>query len=86
MSKPDGKQMIEEAKNKAKKQKGNNEMKSNKKTVIVTVLLTVLTIATIIGLLYAGFVFGTEYQKGIEHQVTSQVKEMATIVSKDVKQ
>ncbi len=73
---------IENEKKSKSKKKENTEMKTPKKTIIVTVLVTLLSVATIVGLLYTGFVLGQGYEKGINHEVTTQAKALATVVSK----
>ena len=73
---------IENEKKKTKKPK-ETEMKTPKKTIIVTVLLTLTTIATIAGLVYGGFILGQGYERGINAEVTSQAKALATVVSKE---
>lgn len=76
-------QVTKEAKAKINKPKGNKEMKTPKKTIAVTVLLTIATIATIVGLLYTGFVLGQGYERGINSEVTAQAKALAAVVSKE---
>ncbi|RYF29592.1 MAG: hypothetical protein EOO17_00820 [Chloroflexi bacterium] len=82
MTKPEtGKDILNEAKNKIKKQKETTNMKTPKKTIIVTVLLTLTTIAIIAGLLYAGFTAGISYEKSKNHEVTTAAKELAVQVA-----
>jgi hypothetical protein len=82
----DGKKLLEQAKNKVKQKEKVMNKNSNKKTIIVTVILTIVAIATIAGLLTVGFFLGRSYEKGINAEVSSQVKEMASVVSKEVQQ
>lgn len=71
---------------KAKIKKGNKEVKTSKKPIIITVIVTLLSVAAIAGLIYAGFILGQSYEKGINADVASQVKELATVVSKPSQQ
>ena len=78
----DGKKLIEEAKEKvkqAKKETKMNNIKSNQTVkTIVTVFVTLLSVAALVGAFYLGTQFQDSVNKEVANQVTVQVKELAT--------
>ena len=77
------------AKQKAEKAKQKEENKmnnSNKKTIIVTVLLTITSLAVIAGLLYAGFNFGRDYESNRNSEVQAKVMELTAKIEHPSKQ
>lgn len=78
--KVDGKQLLEDSKNKVKQQqKENKEMKTTNQTIktIITVIVTLAAVAALVG----SFYLGTQFQNGVNSEVTNQVKELATAVT-----
>lgn len=67
----------EEIKQKEKEMKTTNP----KVKTLITVLITLASVATVCGLLYAGFTFGRDYERNLNETVTSQAKELATVIS-----
>lgn len=86
----DGAKIISDAKAKEKKLK-EKTMKtttttSRKKTIIVTVLVTLLTLATIAGLILTGFFLGTSYERGFNNRVQMEAKQLTAATVKSLKQ
>ena len=67
----------EEIKQKEKQMKTTNP----KVKTIITVLITLVSVATICGLLFAGFSIGRDYERNLNDTVTNQAKELATVIS-----
>jgi len=84
-TKIDGAALLQESKDNAKKlkQQKENKMKTPNQTAktVITVLITIATLAAIAGLLYVGFNFGRTYEQGLNHEITSQAKELVTVIS-----
>jgi hypothetical protein len=76
-----GAKLLEDAKNnvnkKQEKQKETQTMKTNKLQTIITVAVTLVSVAALFGAFY----LGTQFQNGVNHEVSSQVKELAAVIS-----
>jgi hypothetical protein len=70
MSTPDGKKIIENAKNKVNNKKENTEMK---KPIIVTVVVTLVTVAALAGM----FLLGAGYNQSINDRIHTEAKTLA---------
>ena len=66
----DGKKLIEDAKNKVKNKKENNDMK---KPIIVTVAVTLVTVAALAGM----FLLGAGYNQSINDRIHSEAKTLS---------
>lgn len=82
MSNQSGKDILNEAKNKVKKQKDNNTMKTNKFKTPLTILATLLTVAAFAFTFYQGALYGASNERAKNAEVHSQVKSLTTVVKK----
>lgn len=78
-----GKDILNEVKNKAnKKQKENNTMKTSKKTIVLTSIVTILIIAAIAAWSYFCFTSGMSYEKSKAQEIHAQVQSLTATVKK----
>jgi len=76
----DGAALLQESKdNVKKKQQKEKQMKTTNQTIktVLTVIVTLTAVASLVGAFY----LGTQFQNNVNHEVTTQVKELATVIS-----
>lgn len=77
----DGAALLQESKDNVKKLKQQKEkqMKTTNQTIktVLTVIVTLTAVASLVGAFY----LGTQFQNNVNHEVTTQVKELATVIS-----
>lgn len=81
-----GKKIIEQAKEKVKKQNKEKETINMKKVITLTVLSTLAVLAILAGMFYLGAQYGAQQEKGVNARVTSEAQELAASVKPVSKQ